>query len=151
MSAIAGLSVAANIFQVVGFADAVFRAGKSLYDLFDRARSASRNISLLLQELQALLSVIAFVRVVITEHTSSPFARDDGHTLPNVRTILTLIEQDFRHLRGLLGNIIGSGREGWLSLFNVRWALNDHEIAISKHRLAQYTQNLNATLSVIGR
>ena len=64
MSALDSLSVASNVLQVVGFtADMVFRAGKILYDLFDKARSASRNIALLLLELQAVLSVVAYVRV----------------------------------------------------------------------------------------
>ncbi|PVI04943.1 hypothetical protein DM02DRAFT_668655 [Periconia macrospinosa] len=153
MSALDNLSVASNVLQVISFADTVFRVGKNLYVLFDNARSASRNISLLLHELQALLSVVASVYVVITEYASSPFAQDDGHTLPNVHTILTLIEQDFRHLRGLLGQTVSSGREGWLSSLqsNVRWALKDHEIATSRHRLSQYTQNLTAALSVLGR
>lgn len=152
MSALDNLSVTANVLQVIGFADTVFRAGKNLYELFDKARSASRNIALLLLELQALLSIVAFVHVVINEHASSPFAQDDGHMLPNVHTILTLIEQDFRHLRGLLGQVAGSTSEGWLSLFgSFRWALKDHEIAASRYRLAHYTQNLTAALSVSGR
>lgn len=153
MSPLDNLSVASNVLQVVGFADAVFRAGKGLYELFDNARSASRNIALLLLELQALLSVVAFVRVVIIEYASSPFAQNDGHTLPNVQTILTLIEHDFQHLKGLIGQTVGSKLEGLLSLFqsNVRWALKDHEITATRHRLAQYTQNLTAALSVLGR
>jgi hypothetical protein len=153
MSALDNLSVASNVFQVIGFADSVFRAGKTLYELFDKARAASRNIALLLLELQALLSVVAYVRVFVTEHASSPFAQEDGHTLPNVHTILTLIEQDFRHLKALLVQTIGSGREGWFGLLtsNVRWALKDGDIADSRHRLARYTQNLTAALSVSGR
>jgi hypothetical protein len=153
MSTIEQLSLASNVLQIVGFADTVFRAGKVLYELFDKARSVSKTIALLLLELQALLSVVAFVHVVIAEYASSPFAQDDGHTMPNVHTILTLIEQDFRHLKGLLSESERSGREGWLSLFhyNVRWALRDEEIMASRHRLARYTQNLNAALSVSGR
>jgi hypothetical protein len=153
MSALETLSVASNVFQIIGFADTVFRAGKSLYELFDKARSASRNIAWLLIELQALLRVVAHVRVVIAEHASSPFAQDDGHTLPNVEIVLTLIEQDFRHLTGLLGQTVGSGSEGWLSLLqrNIRWALNDHQIAASRQRFAQYTQNLTLALTVSGR
>ncbi|CAO2658641.1 Nn.00g063640.m01.CDS01 [Neocucurbitaria sp. VM-36] len=153
MSALDHLSVAANVFQVINFADTVFHAGKILYELIDKARSATRSITLLLLELQALLSVVAYVHVVITEHASSPFAQDDGHALPNVHAILTLIEQDFLYLRGLLDQTARSRHEGWLSLLqsNVRWALKDHDIAAARHRLARYTQNLNAALSVSGR
>ncbi|KAJ4365146.1 hypothetical protein N0V83_008764 [Neocucurbitaria cava] len=153
MSALDTLSVTANVFQVIGFADTVFHAGKALYELFDKARSAARNITLLLLELQALLSVVAYVHVVIQEHAASPFAQDDGHTLPNVHTILTLIQQDFLHLRGLLEQAVYSRRESWLSIIqsNVRWALKDCDIAAARHRLARYTQNLNAALSVSGR
>ena len=91
MAALSNLSIASNIFQTIGFADTVFQVGKNCYELFEKARSASRNIELLLLELQALLSVVAYVRIFITEHASSPFVQDDGHTLPNIHTILTLI------------------------------------------------------------
>lgn len=153
MSTLNNLSVTANVLQIVDFSGTVFRVGKSLYDLLDKVRSASRNIVLLLLELQVLLSVVAQVRIFITEHASSPFSQVDGHTLPNIQTILTLIEQDFRHLRGLLIQTIGSGYDGWLSLLasSIRWALKDHEIMASRHRLVQYTQNLTTALSVSGR
>ncbi|KAF1843155.1 uncharacterized protein K460DRAFT_418272 [Cucurbitaria berberidis CBS 394.84] len=153
MSALSNLSIASNVLQIVGFSDTVFHAGKTLYELLDKARSATKNITLLLPELQVLLSIVALVHVVITEHASSPFAQDDGHTLPNIHTILTLIEQDLRHLRGLLGQSMRSGTEGWFSLLqsNIRWALKDHDITAARYRLARYTQSLNAALSITGR
>jgi hypothetical protein len=153
MSALDNLSIASNVLQVIGFADTVFRAGKDLYELFDRSRNASRNIALLLLDLQAPLSVVAHVRVFISEYASSPFALDDGHTVPNIQTILSLIEQDFRHLRGLVTQSISSRQEGWFSLlpFHLRWALNEHEVATSRQRLGQYVLNLTAALSVSGR
>lgn len=153
MSAAGTLSVVSNAFQVVGFADTVFRAGKAVYELFDKARSASRNIALLLLELQALLSVIAFVRVVISEHASSPFATEDRQTLPNIHTILTLINQDFLHLKKLVTQNVTTWNDSWLSLLqnNIRWALQDHDIAAARDRLARYSQNLNTALSAAGR
>ena len=137
MSALDNLSIAANVLQVTGFADTVFRAGKGLYELFDKARSASRNITLLLFELQALLSVVASVHIFAREYASSPFAHDDSHTLTNVYTILTLIDQDFRHVSELLMRTVGSGPRSWLSLLqrNILWALKDDEIAASRQRL----------------
>ena len=113
MSAIANLAIASSVLQVVGFADTVFRAGKSLYELFDKARAASRNITLLLLDLQALLFIVVFVRVFVTEHASSLFAQDDGHTLPSVHEILTLIDQDFLYLKRLVLQTTSPGREGW--------------------------------------
>lgn len=153
MSPLDGLSIAANVLQITAFADTVFRAGRNLYELFDKARSASRNISLLLFELQALLSVVASVHVFATEYASSPFACDDGHTLANIHTILTLIDQDFRHVKGVLVRTVGSGRQGWLSSFrsSILWALKDEEIMASRQRLSQYTQNLTTALSISGR
>lgn len=96
--------------------------------------------------------MVALVRTVIVQLASSPFVQD-GHTLPNVDVILTLIEQDFRYLRGLTGQTVGSGRGGWLLLLksHVGWALKDDKIAASRHRLAQYTQNLTIALTVSGR
>lgn len=146
------LSVAANVLQIIGFSDSVFRIGKSLYELFEKAGDASRNIPLLLLDLQALLSVVTSVRVFVTKCESSPFAHEDCQPLPNIHTILTLIEQEFYYLRGIPTETLRSGRGGWLSLLftNVRWGLRDYEIADLWHRLAQYTQNLNAALSVSG-
>lgn len=153
MAIIENISVAANILQLVTFADTVFRTGKSLYDLLDNARLASRSSTLLLHQLQALLSVVAYVRIFITEHASSPYALDDGHTLPNIQTLLLLIEQDFRHLRCLSTEASGSMNAGWFSVLqsNLWWALKDKDIADARQRLSLYTQNLNAALSVSGR
>jgi hypothetical protein len=50
MAAHAGLSVAANVLPVIGLADTVFRAGKSLYDVIENARSASGNAPSLLHD-----------------------------------------------------------------------------------------------------
>lgn len=115
MSALDRLSTAANILQIAGFADTVFRAGRNLYELFVKARSASRSVTLLLFELRALLSVVASVCVFVNEYASSPLARDDTHTLENVYKILALVEQDFRHVRGLLERI-GFGSRGWVAV-----------------------------------
>lgn len=142
------LLLTANVFQIVGFADTVFRVGRDLYELFDKARSASKDVMQLLLELQALLCFIATVRKFITEYASSPFALDDRQPLPNLHTILTLIEQDFRHLKGLLAQTVGSGIGGWFK--NILWALKDGEVEASRHRLARYTQNLNDVMSVTG-
>jgi hypothetical protein len=151
--ALAGLAIAANVFQVISFSDTVFRAGRSLYELFDRIRSASRNVGLLLLEFRALLSVIASVRMVITEHASSPFAQDYGYMLSDVNAVLTLVEQDFRHLKGFLLQYTGFSPGGWLSRMqsNIFWGFKDSEIEASRHRLARYTQSLTAAMSVTGR
>ncbi|PSN65835.1 hypothetical protein BS50DRAFT_621632 [Corynespora cassiicola Philippines] len=153
MSALDYLSVAANALQVINFADTVFRIGRNLYELFDKAQSASRNIALLLLELQALLSVVACVRVYIEEHASSPFAQVDGLALPNIRTLLTLIEQEFRHLRALFLQTTSPGQRCWSSYLpsNFKWALRDQAIADARHRFSQHTLHLNAALSVSGR
>ncbi|KAL5355678.1 hypothetical protein BJX96DRAFT_170900 [Aspergillus floccosus] len=153
MPVLDNLSVAANVFQIVSFTDNVFRAGQALYELFNKARAASKNIAQLLLTLHALLSVIAHVRVFITEHASSPFAQEDGQALPHLRTILTLIEQDFRHIRGLLVETMGVGNEGRWSflLVPLRWVFNEPEIEDARQRLAQYTSHLSAALEVSGR
>lgn len=153
MATLNNLSVTANILQVVGFADTVFRVGQSLYEVIDTARQASRNIALLLHQLQALLSVVALVNIFLAEHQSSSFALDDGHVLPNIQTLLLLIEQDFRHLKGILGEGSRSTRAGWLASLQTGlwWALKDKDIADARHRLSQYTQQLTAALSATGR
>ena len=86
-----------------------------LYELIDKARLTSQIITLLLHQLQALLSVVALVKIVLDEHQHSHFATEDGHGLPNVQTLLFFIEQDFRHLKGISDNTIAPSRLGWLS------------------------------------
>lgn len=154
MAALNNLSVAANVLQVVGFhADTVFSIGQGLYELLDKARLASQTIALLLHQLQALLSVVALVRIVIDEHQQSPFAHEDGHGLPNVQTLLLLIEQDFRHLKSILESTAGPSRFGWLSNLHTSfwWALKDRDVVDARQRLSQYTQQLSAALSAVGR
>lgn len=147
------LSLVANVLQVVNFADTVFCAGKSLYDFIGRYKNFSQGLPRLLLELQSLLSIIAYVRVFVTEYASSPFAHSDGHALPTIGTILTLIEQDFRHLRSLLSDLACSWNDRWISMLvrTLNWGCNEQEIIAARHRLTQYTTNLNAALAVSGR
>ncbi|KAI8939823.1 hypothetical protein NX059_003561 [Plenodomus lindquistii] len=153
MASINTLSVVSNAFQVIGFAETVLRTGASVYELFDKARSASKGIAILLLELQALLAVITSVQVVLTQHATSPFVLDDGQAVPNVCAILTLIDHDFTYLRRMIHQSSCSGSNSWFSRLqnNVRWALRDGDVAEAKERLARYTQNLNTALSSTGR
>lgn len=153
MAALENLSVCANVLQVVSFADTVFRVGQNLYETVDTVRHASRNISLLLHQLQALLSVVALARIVIGEHQASAFVQDDGHVLPNIQTILLLIERDFQYLKSVLGEAAGSSQLGWLSTMRTGlwFTLKKNEITDATLRLSQYTQQLNAALSATGR
>ncbi|KAH7396823.1 hypothetical protein DE146DRAFT_52241 [Phaeosphaeria sp. MPI-PUGE-AT-0046c] len=154
MKALDSLSVTANVLQVIGFhADTVFCLGQGLYELIDKARLASQTITLLLHQLQALLSVVALVKIVIDKHQHSPFAHEDGHGLPNIQTLLLLIEQDFRHLKSILDTTAGSSQAGWFSTFHTSfwWALKDRDVVDARQRLSQYTQQLSAALSAVGR
>lgn len=154
MAALENLSIAANILQVIGFhADTVFCVGQTLYELIDKARLASQTIALLLRQLQALLSVVALVKIVIDEHQHSPFAHEDGHGLPNIQTLLSLIEQDFRHLKDMLDSTTGPSGLRWLSNFQTSfwWVLKDRDVADARQRLSQYTQQLSVALSAVGR
>lgn len=147
------LSIVANVLQVVTFADTVFCAGKSLYDFAGRYKNFTQGIPRLLMELQSLLSIIAYVRVYVEEFANSQFACNDGHTLPSISTILTLVEQDFRQLMSLLSEIACNSNDWWLAVIasSLRWARKEEDIAAAQHRLAQYTTNLTAALSISGR
>lgn len=147
------LSLVANVLQVVNFADTVFCAGKSLYDFIGFYKNFSQSLPRPPLELQSLLLIIAYVRVFVTEYANSPFAHSDGHMLPSIGTILTLIEQDFRHLRSLLSNIACSSNDRWISMLvrTLDWGCNEQEIIAARHRLAHYTTNLTAGLAVSGR
>jgi hypothetical protein len=148
-----GLSLAANVLQVVGFADTIFRAGTNLYELFAKARTASRNVTLLLSELQTLLRVIANIRMFLNEHAASLFANEDSYSLHTVKTILTLIEHDFRLLKNMIAKIVPIRPASWyLTLMNgIRWALDQNEVDSACQRLSRYTSSLTAALSVSGR
>jgi hypothetical protein len=154
MAALNNLSVTANILQVIGFhTDTVFCVGQGLYELIDKARFASQNIALLLHQLQALLSVVASVKFVVDAHQRSSSAHQDGHGLPNIHTLLLLIERDFRHLKDILDSTVGSSRAGWLSSLQTSfwWVLKDRDVIDARQRLSQYTQQLSVALSAVGR
>lgn len=147
------LSVAANVFQVVSFADAVIRAGTQLYELFTKARAAAQNIANLLAELQALLRVVANVHVLLSEQAASTLSSVDAYSLQTIRTILTLIEHDFRHLKSVIATLVPVQQHTWYARLTsgLRWAVNEREVETACHRLSRYTTNLTAALSVSGR
>lgn len=148
----APLSVAANAFAIVGLADVIFRSGKQLYDIYSRTRNAPTCVAQLLEEIRASTSVIAHVRIFVEEFKTSPFAVDDGHSLPQIKTILTLIGHEFEILAQLIMHAQGSASDGWLGQFakNLRWAMGDQRIAQSCQRLQRLTISMNAALSVTG-
>lgn len=114
MSALDSLSVASNVLQVVGFtADTVFRAGKKFSTSSSTRLGLRRGTSHCCFSSSKRCSRLSPTSVCHYRTCIIPFAQDDGHTLPNISTILTLIEQDFRYLRRLLKRMVGSGREGW--------------------------------------
>jgi hypothetical protein len=153
MSSLNTLSVVANVVQVVNFADTIFCAGKSLYDFIGRYKKFSQSIPHLLLELQSLLSIIAYVRIFLTEFANSQFSHTDGQMLPSINSILTLIEQDFRHLRSLISDTMYDTNDRWYTIISssLKWARKEQDISGARNRIAQYTANLTAALSVSGR
>jgi hypothetical protein len=136
---IKGLSIAANVLQIVGFADIVSKAGASLYEIFNKAKGASKDIALLLSELQALLRVVANIRVFLGEHATSPFVNEDSYCLQTINTILTLIEQYFRYLQSLISRIAPVQPKAWYSALTngIRWALGHDEVYSACRRLGR--------------
>ena len=149
----AALSVTANAFAVVGLADIVFRHGKDLYELCERAQSASRSISRLLVELRAVTSIVARIRIFVHDFESSLFALEDSLTLPHIKSILTLCGQEFEILKAIIASTQTRASDGWTTqiLKCFKWALDEQSIEQSCQRLQRLSTSLTAALSLNGR
>jgi len=149
----AALSVTANAFAVVGLADIVFRLGKDLYELCERAQSASRSISRLLAELRAVTSIVARIRIFVHEFECSSFALEDSLTLPHIESILTLCGQEFEILTAIIASTQTRASDGWTAQFlkRFKWALDEQSIEQSCQRLQRLSISLTAALSLNGR
>ncbi|KAK1853431.1 hypothetical protein CCHR01_03957 [Colletotrichum chrysophilum] len=147
------LSLTANIAGVIGLADVVFRNGKELYDLYSRCRNAPAAKAFLLAELLASTSTIAQARIYLDDHQNSTLTATDGHSFPDVKTILTLFGQEFDLLCNMINDSRATFRGGWFNQLtkNFRWAIEEQTIAQSCNRLHRLTNSMIAALSVSGR
>jgi hypothetical protein len=146
-------STVANAFATIGLADTVFRNGKHLYELYERCQGASKVIPQLLNELKAVTSIIAHTTIFLHGFESSPFALEDGQTLPQIQSILTLCGQEFEFLRGAITANQNCRGDGWLVQLkkSFTWALEDQKVAQSCQRLQRLSTSLTTALSVTGR
>lgn len=149
----AALSVTANAFAIVGLADIVFRHGKDLYELCERAQSASSSISRLRAELRAVTLIVVRTRIFVHEFESSSFALEDSLTLPHIESILTLCEHEFGILTEIITSTQTRASDGWAAQFLkcFKWALNEQSIEQSCQRLHRLSTCLTAALSLDGR
>jgi hypothetical protein len=149
----AALSVTANAFAIVGLADLVFRHGRDLYELCERAQSASRSISRLLAELRVVTSIVAHTRIFVHDFESSLFALEDSLTLPHIKSILTLCGQEFEVLTANFVSTQAQASDGWTTQFLkcFKWALDEQSVEQSCQRLQRLSTSLTAALSLNGR
>jgi hypothetical protein len=149
----AALSVTANAFAVVGLADIVFRHGRDLYELYERAQSASRSISRLLAELRAVTSIVVRTRIFVHEFESSSFALEDRLTLPHIESILTLCGHEFGILMEIIASTQTRANDGWTTQFLkcFKWALDEQSVEQSCQRLHRLNTCLTTALSLNGR
>jgi hypothetical protein len=91
----ADLSKAANAFAVVGLADVVFRLGIEASEIYSRCRNASRNVFILLSNLQTLADIIAKVRAFADDYSREyPTA-----SLPELESALRDCQRELEDLK----------------------------------------------------
>ncbi|KAF2498525.1 hypothetical protein BU16DRAFT_298216 [Lophium mytilinum] len=150
MAALTAFSVASN---AISLADIAFKLGKETFEIYDRHRHAAQSVPRLLSELQALMSVISHTQMFLRDFEKSPFAVNDKQILPNLQTILTLCENEFRELRKIASEVKVVDGDSWLERLRKswRWTAEDKSVEDASVRLHRLGTNLTAALSVTGR
>ena len=146
-----GISAAANIFAVVGVADATYRYGTVLYDLFSKIKNAPASATQLLISLQNLVSVLAQVRSLLVDIFNSSFSIDD-RAITTLNSILKQCEADLNQLQIQAAKVKSvNSSQGWFNRVYRNWALNEQEILRVTQQLEAHKTNLIAALAVLGR
>ncbi|SPO04854.1 uncharacterized protein DNG_07539 [Cephalotrichum gorgonifer] len=153
MASEAAFSVTANACAIVGLADVVYRSGKHLHDLYSRIQNAHASVAQLLEEMRLSISMVAHARIYLHESEAASSAAEAAQCLPQIRTILTLLGQEFDVLAKIIVDVQTLPSEGWLGKLvrNVRWAVGDERVAQPCLRLQRLTASMTSALSVIGR
>lgn len=155
MTALVSLSTAANVAAMISLADMAFKTGTQVCDLCFRYQDAPRSISQLVGEIKASTSNIAHARIFLQEFGASAFAVDNGHMLPQIEKILCLLDQEFKHLRKLVPDMMSSSSGGLLNPLRrvasrLRWSLDDRAIATSCANLNRLKTDLSIALGITG-
>jgi hypothetical protein len=150
----AGFSVAANAFSVVGLADVVFRLGVDTAGLYSRYRNASSDIDSLVDEIQAFVASLAQIRVYLDEYHQSTYAQGDGQTLPpQFSQTLSDCEKELRDLQHLANKNKNELHDGLAvqMMKSWRWASQHEHVSKCRKRIRHHNINLQTILVLIGR
>ncbi|KAF9872967.1 hypothetical protein CkaCkLH20_09477 [Colletotrichum karsti] len=147
------VSLAANISGIIGLGDVVFRRGKELYELCSRCKNAPASKASLLAEVSASTSIVAQSRIFLDEYHNSTLFQESGSSLSEIRTILTLLGQEFNILCDIMRESQASALDTWFGPLTrtFRWAVAEQTVAQSCDRLHRLTSSMIAALSVHGR
>lgn len=150
----AGLSTAANAFSVVGLADVVFRLGVNTADLYSRYRNASKDISSLVDELQAFVETVAQIRLYLDEYLQSPYTQADGQSLPlQLFKTLSDCETELQNLKQFAGENESRPDDGMAIQMMKRWRWASQQVHVlkSRERIRHLNMNIQTILVLIGR
>lgn len=156
MADLVALSTAANVAAMISLADTAFKTGTQVFDLYCRYRNASSSISQLVDEIKAVTSNTAQVRIFMQEFDASAFAIDNRHTMSHIQQLLCLIDQEFKLLKKLMEDTRPTSSGSWLDRFNqvagyMRWSLDEHKAAASCTRLHRLSTHMTNALGITGR
>lgn len=149
----AGLSTAANAFSVVGLADIVFRLGVNTADLYSRYRNASKDISSLVNELQAFVETVAQIRLYLDEYLQSPYTQADGQSPPlHLFKTLSDCETELQNLKRFTGENGSRPDDGMAVQIMKRWRWTSQQghVLNSRERIKHLNTNLQIVLFVMG-
>lgn len=150
----AGLSAAANVLSVVGLADIVFRLGINTADLCSRYRNASKDISSLVDELQAFVETVTQIRLYLDEYRQSPYTQEDGQTPPQeLFKTLSDCKTELQELKRFAVENESRPDDGMAVQMMKRWRWTSQQVRVSKSRekIKYLNINLQTNLMYMGR
>jgi hypothetical protein len=143
------LSLVASGAAVLGLADVLLRASKELYSFFHELKDASRNVALVLAELDQLGALFASAQ----QYTNESEASNDCLAIPEVSKALENCRAEFEGLRAWVekaGVGPGDGRVKRMAK-KLKWVVDDAKLSHSRQNLERLKSSLGIALSAAGR
>lgn len=139
----------ANGTAVIGLADVALRAGKDVYELLLKAKSARKDVAQLLEEIQLLEAAISLVLACAETYQAQCSTVEDHRRLEILLDLVAACGKIFGELRLALGSKATSQTDSWFRAArkSLEWALSEKDIANYCLRIERLKSSTHLTLS----
>lgn len=147
---LSALSGAATVF---GLADILARTAKSLYVIFGELKDASKNVKLLVLELQELENLLGNVQQHVDSYSGSPFVIDDNLALPEITQALNACLFELNTLRGRVDAMDIKATDGKVKCMakKLKWVFEEGNVTLPLRNIKRLKSHLMIALSTSGR